>query len=80
MAHIDILRNGIINKLLSISDKSFLQEILDKIESDPSKLNPPKLSPEQRLMLEMSEADIDSGRIISLSDLDKHDLEWLDAK
>lgn len=80
MTQIDILRNGIIDKLLAISDKSFLQEILEKIEANPSKVSYPKLTLEQKLMLEMSQSDVDEGRIISLSDLDKDDLDWLDAK
>ncbi len=31
-------------------------------------------------MLEMSETDIQQGRIITQSDLDKKDLEWLNQK
>ena len=80
MAQIDIIRNGIIDKLLAISDKKFLLEILTKIESGSIDLKPTKLSLEQKLMLEMSQADIDAGRLISLSDVDKVDLEWLNAK
>lgn len=36
-----------------------------------------KLTKEQKLMLEMSENDILKGKLISQSDLDKSDLEWL---
>ena len=39
-----------------------------------------KLTEEQKLMLEMSETDIQQGRLISQSDLDKNDLEWLNQK
>jgi hypothetical protein len=39
-----------------------------------------KLTKEQKLMLEMSEADIQHGRILSQDDLDKNDLEWLKGK
>jgi hypothetical protein len=35
---------------------------------------------EQKLMLEMSQNDIQNGRLISQSDLDKSDLEWLEEK
>ena len=31
-------------------------------------------------MLDMSEVDIQNGRIISQNDLDKNDLEWLKGK
>jgi hypothetical protein len=36
-----------------------------------------QLTKEQKLMLEMSEADLQNGRIIAYNDLDKNDLEWL---
>jgi hypothetical protein len=39
-----------------------------------------KLTKEQKLMLEMSEADIQNGRTIPQNDLDKNDLEWLKGK
>jgi hypothetical protein len=54
--------------LLRLVDNSAVQE--DKI----------KLTKEQKLMLEMSEADIQKGRTISQNDLDKNDLEWLKGK
>ena len=80
MAQIDILRNGIIDKLLAISDKVFLLEILTKIESSSTELTSTRLTSEQKLMLEMSQSDIEAGRVIPLSDVDKDDLEWLSAK
>jgi hypothetical protein len=39
-----------------------------------------KLTKEQKLMLEMSDSDIQNGRTISQNDLDKNDLEWLKGK
>ena len=36
-----------------------------------------QLTKEQKLMLEMSEVDLQHGRIITHNDLDKNDLEWL---
>ncbi len=35
------------------------------------------LTPEQIIMLEMSNADIKNGKIISQEELDKQDLNWL---
>lgn len=61
MAQVDSIRNGIIDQLLTISDKEYLTK-------------------EQKWMLEMSETDIQQGRLISQSDLDKKDLEWLNQK
>jgi hypothetical protein len=80
MAQVDVIRNGIIDKLLAISDKDYLialNHLVDNSSVDASKI---KLSKEQKLMLEMSEADIQNGRTISQNDLDKSDLEWLKGK
>jgi hypothetical protein len=38
-----------------------------------------ELSPEQILMLEMSDNDIKNGNVIAQDDLDKADLKWLKA-
>ena len=80
MAQIDIIRNGIIDKLLAISDKSFLLKLLTQIESSSSEMKPTKLSSEQKLMLEMSQVDVGAGKTVSLSDLDKADFKWLNEK
>ncbi|MCC6701571.1 MAG: hypothetical protein IT221_08605 [Fluviicola sp.] len=80
MTQIDIIRNGIIDQLLAISDKEYLlaiQKLVDNTTLHGEKI---KLSNEQKLMLEMSEKDIQAGRIISQDDLDKNDLEWLKGK
>lgn len=80
MAQVDVIRNEIIDKLLAISDKDYLialNHLVDNSSVDASKI---KLSKEQKLMLEMSEADIQNGRTISQNDLDKSDLEWLKGK
>jgi hypothetical protein len=39
-----------------------------------------KLTKEQQLMLEMSENDISNNRLMTQSELDKSDLEWLKTK
>ena len=77
MAQIDIIRNGLIDKLLAISDKNYLTALLKLVESSAISEDKIKLSEEQKLMLEMSENDIKTGRVISQEDLDKSDLEWL---
>ena len=80
MAHVDVIRNGIIDKLLAISDKDYLLAILRLVDKSAVEDEKIKLTKEQKLMLEMSEADIQNGRIISQTDLDKNDLEWLNEK
>ena len=80
MAQVDLIRNGIIDKLLAISDKEYLRALLRLVDNRAVEGEKIKLTKEQKLMLEMSEADIQNGRIISQSDLDKNDLEWLNGK
>lgn len=80
MAQVDIIRNGIIDKLLAISDKEYLTALLRLVDTSNFQNDKIKLTKEQKLMLEMSEKDIQEGRTISQSDLDKSDLEWLKGK
>lgn len=75
MAQVDVIRNGIIDKLLAISDKEFLLALLRLVDNSAVEDEKIKLTKEQKLMLEMSEAHIQNGRIISQSDLDKNVLE-----
>ncbi|HUH46310.1 MAG TPA: hypothetical protein VLZ54_04085 [Arenibacter sp.] len=77
MATIDKIRNGLIDKILTIRNKEFL-EALDKIiSSSTSDTEIVQLSDEQKQMLQMSEDDIANGRLISQSEMDKRNLEWL---
>lgn len=80
MAQIDVIRNGIIDKLLAISDKEYLMALLHLVDNRAVEDEKIKLTKEQKLMLEMSEADIQHGRTISQNDLDYKDLEWLKGK
>ncbi|MBA4299383.1 hypothetical protein SAMN03080617_00864 [Algoriphagus alkaliphilus] len=80
MATLENIRNGLIDKILSIQNKDFL-ESLDRIISNDSKKSSEKtLTPEQKIMLEMSEEDIINGRLISQEAIEKRNLEWLNAK
>ena len=80
MAQVDIIRNGIIDRLLSISDKNYLLAIRKIVDNSVIESDSIKITSEQKLMLEMSEIDIKNGHIISQNDLDKSDLEWLKGK
>ena len=80
MSQVDVIRNGIIDKLLSISDKDYLMALLRLVDNSAVEEDKIKLTKEQKLMLELSESDIQNGRTISQNDLDKNDLEWLKGK
>lgn len=79
MAQVDVIRNGIIDKLLAISDKDYLIALHHLVDNSSVEVSKIKLTKEQKLMLEMSEADIQNGRTMSQNDLDKSDFEWLKA-
>jgi hypothetical protein len=80
MAQVDLIRNGIIDKLLSISDKDYLIALRKLVDNAGVKEGKIKLTKEQKLMLQMSESDIKKGRLTSQEDVDKTDLEWLNGK
>lgn len=77
METVDKIRNGIIDKLLTISNKDYLTAIFQVLENSTTDQDIVKLSKEQILMLKLSESDIKNGRLIPQSQLDKTDLEWL---
>mgnify|MGYP006170960031 FL=1 len=77
MAQVDVIRNGIIDRLLAISDKDYLMALLRLVDNSTVEIGKIQLTKEQKLMLEMSEVDLQNGRTISQNELDKNDLEWL---
>ena len=79
MATVDKIRNELIDKIISIKNRDFL-EALDKLISSSSfESDVVELTKEQKIMLEMSERDIKSGNLISQEAMDKRNLEWLNA-
>ncbi|MCK9451452.1 MAG: hypothetical protein M0Q90_07155 [Bacteroidales bacterium] len=79
MATVNKLRNGLIDKILSIKNKEFLEALDKLISSSTSESEIVELTDEQKIMLEMSEQDIKSGKLISQEAMDKRNLEWLNA-
>jgi len=80
MATVDSLRNNLIDKLLTISNKDYLQALNQLVENSSVEHTAVKLTDEQILMLQLSDKDIAAGKLISHEQLDKHDLEWLKRK
>jgi len=79
MTTVDKIRNGLIDKILSIRNKEYLQALDKLITSSTSETNVVKLTNEQKTMLKMSEDDIKNGRLISQEEMNKRNLEWLNA-
>jgi hypothetical protein len=80
MANVDTLRNNLIDKLLTISNKEYLLALNQLVESSAVNNDAVKFTEEQILMLQLSDKDIASGKLISQEQLDKNDLEWLQGK
>lgn len=77
MTATDNVRNSIIDKLLTITDKDYLAALYQLIHKSKMNENKIQLSEEQILMLNMSEEDILHARLTSHEELDKADIEWL---
>ncbi len=73
----DKIRNSIIDKLLTISNTEYLSALYQLVSKSSVNEDVVQLSESQILMLNMSDEDIENGRIISQEELDKMDLEWL---
>lgn len=77
MSTTDILRNDIIDKLLTISNKDYLSALYQLVNSSSVDQDTVQLTEEQVLMLQLSDNDIKNGKLISHDQLDKDDLQWL---
>lgn len=73
----DSIRNNIIDKLLTISNKEYLTALYKLISTSSVNNNAIKLSEDQLFMLNLSEDDIKNNRVVSQEKLDEIDLEWL---
>lgn len=77
MATVGKIRNGLIDKILTIRNKDFLVALDKLISSSTVDTNMMELTVDQKEMLEMSEEDIKNGRLISQVSMDKRNMEWL---
>ncbi|MBW8334374.1 MAG: hypothetical protein K0M40_20325 [Prolixibacteraceae bacterium] len=77
MSTSDIIRNNIIDKLLTITNKDYLSALYQLVNSSSVNHDTVQLTEEQILMLQLSDEDIKSGKLISQDQLDKEDLQWL---
>jgi hypothetical protein len=77
MTAADNIRNNIIDKLLTISNKDYLSALQQLLEKSSVDTDVVKLSAEQILMLKLSDRDIADNRVVSQQELDKADLKWL---
>jgi len=79
METLDKIRNGLIDKIRSIKNKEFLVALDTLISSSSANSEALELTAEQKELLEMSEADINNGRLVSQEAMDKRNIEWLNG-
>lgn len=65
MPTIDKIRTSLIDKILSINNKDFLEALDKLISSSKSESENVELTNEQKVMLEMSKNDIKTGNLIA---------------
>lgn len=80
MTTVDKIRNGLIDKILSIKNKDFLLALDKLISSSSSETDMVELTMEQKEMLQLSEHDIKNGDMISQEAMNKRNLEWLNEE
>lgn len=80
MASIDHIRNSLIDKLLSIKNKEFLIALDGIVSNSNTENDIIELTNEQKIMLEMSDKDIENGRVITHEALKRKTSEWLSGK
>jgi hypothetical protein len=80
MAAVDKIRSQLIDKILAIKNKDFLEALDKLVASSNSSSDLIELTAEQKEMLEMSNDDIESGRLISQEAMNKRNLEWLNGQ
>ncbi len=76
MATLENIKNRLIDRILATKNEKLLQaiqSIFDSTQSDETM----SLTSEQIEMLLMSDQDIENGNLVSESDLEKSDSEWL---
>ena len=76
MKGIETIKNNLIDRILATRNEKLLQAISNIFESTQTD-DMVSLSSEQIEMLLMSEKDIESGNLISESELDESDSKWL---
>lgn len=74
------IKHRLIDKILSSNNETLLARVDQLMESSISEEDIVTLTKEQRLMLEMSDQDLENDEIISQMELNKDDLKWLREK
>lgn len=80
MATLKDIRNRVIDSLLSIDSPEYLQALERIIKSSNIERTTVSLTEDQKIMLTMSDEDIQKGNIIDQDSLNMQELQWLNGK
>jgi len=80
MATLNEIRNRVIDSLMSIDNSQYLQALEKMIKSSNVEHSKISLTEEQKIMLAMSDDDIQQGKLIDQDSLNKQELQWLKEK
>lgn len=80
MSSLSEIRNRVIESLLSIDNPEYLEALEKMIKSSNVEHLQVPLTEEQKIMLAMSDDDIQNRRIIDQQTLNEQELEWLTKK
>ena len=77
MATIEQIRNNLIDKLLSISNKDIIASLDKLLETTIREKDVFKISEQQKIILKASESDIQNGELISDDEINQAEDLWL---
>jgi len=77
MTTVDSLRNSLIDTLLTIKDIDYLTALHKLLQSRSVNKGKITFTSGQTIMLKMSDEDVATENVVSQTDLDKRDLEWM---
>jgi len=80
MANTSDIRNRVIDRIMAIKDPDYLEALDKMIETSNIDRSKIPLTDEQKIMLSMSDEDIESGRTIDQATLNDQELRWLSKK
>ena len=80
MANTSEIRNRLIDRLMAISNSDYLKALEKMIDSSNIQETSITITEEQKIMLAMSDEELEAGRLIDQEALNKEELGWLNEK
>ena len=77
MASTSDIRNRLIDRLMTINNSDYLKALEKMIRSSNIQQEKISLTEEQKIMLSMSDLDIQNDRVFDQQSLEGKELEWL---